>query len=64
MISAITNQGKVRFQVYEGTLDAEKLIDFLKCLINSSKKKVFLALDNLRVHHAYVVQYWLGVCRI
>ena len=59
MISAITNQGKVRFQVYEGTMNADKLIEFLKRLIKSSKKKVFLVLDNLRVHHAYVVQDWL-----
>jgi len=28
-------------------------------LIKSSKKKVFSVLDNLRVHHAYVVQKWL-----
>lgn len=60
MISAITNQGKVRFQVYEGTMNADKLIGFLKRLIKSSNKKVFLVLDNLRVHHAYVVQDWLG----
>lgn len=59
MISAITNQGKVRFQVYEGTMNADKLIGFLKRLIQSSKKKVFLVLDNLRVHHAYVVKDWL-----
>ncbi len=60
MISAITNQGKVRFQVYEGTMNADKLIGFLKRLIKSSKKKIFLILDNLRVHHAYVVQDWLS----
>lgn len=60
MISAITNQGKVRFQMYEGTMNASKLIDFLKRLIKSSKKKVFLVLDNLRVHHAYIVQDWLS----
>lgn len=60
MISAITNQGKVRFQIYEGTMNADKLIVFLKRLIQSSKRKVFLILDNLRVHHAYVVKDWLS----
>lgn len=60
MVSAITNQGKVRFHVYEGTMNTDKLIEFLKRLIRSSKKKVFLILDNLRVHHAYVVQDWIS----
>lgn len=60
MISAITNQGKVRFQVYEGTMNADRLMEFLTRLIKSSQKKVFLVLDNLKVHHAYVVQDWLS----
>ena len=59
MISAITNQGKVRFHLYEGTMNADKLIDFLKRLIKTAKRKVYLILDNLRVHHAYVVKDWL-----
>ena len=59
MISAITNQGKVRFQVYEGSMNADRLIEFLKRLIKSAEKKVFLILDNLRVHHAYIVRDWL-----
>jgi len=60
MISAITNQGKFRFQMYEGAINIDKLIEFLKRLVKSSKKKVFLVLDNLRVYHAYVVQDWLS----
>lgn len=59
MISAITNQGKVRFKVFDGTMNAELLIDFCKRLIKSSGKKVYLILDNLRVHHAKVVKAWL-----
>ena len=59
MISAVTNQGKVRFQLYEGTMNADKLIEFLKRLIKASNRKVYLILDNLRVHHAYVVKDWL-----
>ncbi len=59
MISAISNQGKVRFQIYDGRMNAAQLIDFMKRLIKSAKKKVFLILDNLRVHHAKLVKTWL-----
>ena len=60
MISAITNQGKVRFRVFEGSMNADILIDFCKRLIKSSKRKVYLILDNLRVHHAKVFKRWLS----
>ena len=61
MISSITNQGLVRWMIYDGTLDAKMLIKFLQRLIRGAKgKKIFLILDNLRVHHAKVVQAWLA----
>jgi transposase len=59
MISAITNQGKVRFRVFDGSMNADILIDFCKRLIQSAGRKVFLVLDNLRVHHAKVFKAWL-----
>ncbi len=59
MISAITNQGTVRFQVFEGTMNADILVTFCKRLIKSAKRKVYLILDNLRVHHAKVFKAWL-----
>jgi transposase len=59
MISAITNQGKARFMVYQETMTAKVLIRFFKRLIASSHKKAFLILDNLRVHHAHLVRSWL-----
>ena len=60
MISAITNQGKVRFQVFDGTMNANILIQFCQRLIKSAGRKVYLILDNLRVHHAKVFKAWLG----
>ncbi|MCP4252804.1 MAG: IS630 family transposase [Candidatus Scalindua sp.] len=60
MISAITNQGKVRFRVFDGTMNADILVDFCKRLIKSSGRKVYLVLDNLRVHHAKVFKAWLA----
>ena len=60
MISAITNQGKVRFRVFEGSMNADILKDFCKRLIKAAGRKVFLVLDNLRVHHAKVFKAWLA----
>jgi transposase len=37
-----------------------KLIEFLDALIKDTDKKVFLILDNLRVHHAKPVKAWLA----
>lgn len=59
MISAITNQGKVRFQLFEGGMNADLLIGFLKRLLKDAKRKVILILDNMRVHHARKVKEWL-----
>lgn len=60
MISAITNQGKVRFRVFDGSMNTDILIDFCKRLIKSAQRKVFLVLDNLRVHHARIFNAWLA----
>ena len=37
-----------------------KFIEFLKALIKDADKKVFLILDNLRVHHSKPVKAWLA----
>lgn len=59
MISTVTNQGKVRFMLYRETLTAPVLIRFLDRLVRDAGRKVFLILDNLRVHHSKKVQKWL-----
>ncbi len=59
MISTITNRGKLRFMVYEQNMDADLFVTFLERLIQSSDKKIFLILDNLRVHHSKIVKYWV-----
>ena len=60
LISTVTNQGKVRWMVLNGALDSDQLIAFLKRLVKDAKRKVFLILDNLRVHHAKLVKAWLA----
>lgn len=59
MISTVTNQGKVQFMIYSDTMNAQRLIEFMEHLIESSEKKIFLILDNLRVHHSKLVKEWL-----
>ncbi len=60
MISSITNQGKVRFMLYQETMTSKVFIKFLTRLVKDAKRKVFLILDNHRVHHSKDVKTWLG----
>lgn len=59
MISAIANQGQMRYMIYKGALQVKTFITFLRRLIKDATKKVFLIVDNLRVHHAKIVRKWL-----
>jgi len=59
LISSITNQGKVRFMIYNKTMNAQVFIKFCRRLIKDSDKKIYLILDNLRVHHSHVVKDWV-----
>jgi len=59
MISTITNQGKVRFMTYKGTMNSQRFIIFLKRLIKGASRKLYLILDNLKVHHSKLVKKWV-----
>ena len=59
MVSAITNKGKVYWMIVDGTVDVECFIEFLKGLIKDTWRKVFLVVDNLKVHHGKLVTKWL-----
>ena len=58
MISAITNTGKSMFALYDDSIATNNFIDFLEKVIKSNDKKVFMIVDNLRVHHAKKVKEW------
>ena len=58
MISTVTNQGKVEFMIYSGTMNSQRLIEFMEQLIKSKENKTYLILDNLRVHHSKLVKKW------
>lgn len=59
MISTVTNQGKVQFMIYSENMNSDKFIEFLRQLIKNNEQKIFLILDNLRVHHSYIVKDWV-----
>lgn len=59
MISTVTNQGKVQFMIYSENMNSDKFIEFLHQLIKNNEQKIFLILDNLRVHHSYIVKDWI-----
>ena len=59
MISAVSNRGLMRFMLYEGALNADRFIAFLRRLIKDAGQKVILIVDNLKVHKAHKVQAWV-----
>ena len=60
VMSAVSNRGSARWMVYKGALNAALLIRFLERLVRSMKgRKVYLILDNLKVHHSKPVKAWL-----
>jgi len=58
MVSTINNSGHFRFMVYEENMNVAVFLKFLNQLIKKKDKKIFLILDNLKVHKAYKVQDW------
>lgn len=58
MIATVTNQGKTRWMIIDEAFNSDKLIEFLQALIKDTQRKVFLILDNLRVHHSKPVKAW------
>ncbi len=60
MISAVSNRGLMRFMLYEGALNADLFIAFLRRLIKDAGRKVLLIIDNLKVHHAGKVMAWVA----
>lgn len=60
VISAVTNEGDLRWMVLNGTLTAVLLITFLQRLIRDAGCKVFLIMDRLPVHRARAVKEWVA----
>ncbi len=58
-ISAISNEGTVRFMTYKGALTAAVFLVFLGRLVAGATRKMLLIADQLQAHKAPEVQAWL-----
>lgn len=58
LISTVTNQGTMRFRIYEGALKKGLFIEFLENLIAGADRKLYVIMDNLRVHKSVEVTEW------
>jgi hypothetical protein len=52
MISGLTNRGTLRFMIYDGALTAASFLVFLGRLVKGAGRKLFVIVDELRVHRA------------
>jgi transposase len=59
MISAINNEGELRFMTYKETMDGALFIDFLRRLLRTTSRKILLIGDYLSAHDSAEVDNWL-----
>ena len=62
-ISAISNEGTVRFMTYKGALNATVFLMFLTRLIAGAARKILLIADRLQAHKTPEVQAWVEAHR-
>ncbi len=59
-ISAISNEGAVRFMTYTSTMTAALFLVFLSRLVSRASRKIFLIVDRLKAHDAAAVEEWVA----
>lgn len=59
MISTVTNRGTLRFMIFDGRFNAGVFLSFLKRLVKSVKRKIYLIIDGHPVHKAKRVKAWI-----
>ncbi|MDR1085986.1 MAG: transposase [Deltaproteobacteria bacterium] len=59
IISAISLSGLMKYMTYLESMTAKLFIKFMNNIVRNSTKKVFLVVDNLKIHHGKLVQAWL-----
>jgi len=60
MISALSDNGKFRFMVHEGSATAKTFLEFLKRLMHDAKRPVYLILDGHQIHKAKPVKDYVA----
>lgn len=58
LIASVTPEGELTYDLFPGTLTADKFIEYLEQLIASTDKKVFLVIDRHPAHTAGAVDEW------
>ncbi|WP_207386060.1 transposase, partial [Legionella gresilensis] len=59
MLAAISPQGFMNWMVFENNCDSKTFIEFLARLRRQVKQKVFLIVDNHRMHHSKKVKQYV-----
>lgn len=59
MLAAISSQGLMNWMVFESNCDSKKFIEFLGRLRRQAKQKIFLIVDNHRIHHSKKVKAYV-----
>jgi len=59
MISAITNQGKIYWKLFDESITGEKFLEFVKRLTKNKSRKIFLIVDNAKTHYSLILKDWL-----
>lgn len=59
MLSTITNEGKLRFMLYDSKLTGALFVLFLTRLVAGATRKIILIVDRLKAHASEEVQVWL-----
>lgn len=59
VISTVTNKGEMRWKVFSGELNVRLLISFMKPFVHGRRKRIFLILGNLCVHHSKALKKWI-----
>jgi len=60
LISAISNQGRLRFHFYHGKMNQDTFLDFLKGLVKKIDRTIFIITDNLPAHHGLRLKEWIN----
>jgi transposase len=60
MISAITNKGHLCFRLHKKRFNTSIFVDYMRRLVQQSKKKVFFIIDRHPVHRSDKVHRWVA----
>src|SRR5918997_1338884 len=63
LITAVTNRGELRWMIVDGAVNGPTFIRFLARLIRDARGQVFLIVDRLKAHRAWLVRDWLAAHR-